>query len=177
MRTNNDVALLKEMKKITPQAMKLLKMFHIFFALCWVVSALILLSLLVIPHPQSGDELYMRSRIVQIVDDYFIIPGALGSLATGLIYGMGTNWGFFKHTWIAIKWVLTILQIAFGTFVLGPYVNNNVILADQVRDIALLNDPVFRGNVLTTLICGAAQFALLLFMVVISVQKPWKSRR
>ena len=155
--------------------MKILKMFHISFAFCWVIAALILLSLLVIPHPESGGELYMQSRIVQIVDDYFIIPGALGSLLTGLIYGIGTHWGFFKHTWITVKWILTILQIAFGTFVLGPYVNDNVILVDQLRDVAM-TDPVFRCNVQTTLIGGSIQFALLVFMVVISVQKPWKRK-
>ena len=155
--------------------MKILKMFHLCFAFCWVIAALILLSLLVIPHPESGDELYMQSRIVQIVDDYFIIPGALGSLLTGLIYGIGTLWGFFKHTWIIVKWILTILQILFGTFVLGPYVNNNVILAEN-RDAALLTDPTFFWNVQITLIGGGIQFALLVFMVVISVQKPWKKR-
>jgi len=166
------------MKKFSPQAMKILKMFHISFAFCWVIAALILLSLLVIPNPESGDELYMQSRIVQIVDDYFIIPGALGSLLTGLIYGIWTNWGFFKHTWITVKWILTILQILFGTFVLGPYVNNNVILANQIRDKAMLSNDImlFQANVQTTLIGGSVQFALLVFMVVISVQKPWRQR-
>ena len=163
------------MKKFSPQAMKILKMLHVSFAFCWVIAALILLSLLVIPKPESGDELYMQSRIVQIVDDYFVIPGALGSLLTGLLYGIGTHWGFFKHTWITAKWILTILQIAFGTFVLGPYVNDNVILVDQLRDAAM-TDPVFRGNVQITLIGGGIQFALLVFMVVISVQKPWRKR-
>ena len=169
---------LKAMKKFTPQAMKILKMFHIFFAFCWVIAALILLSLLVIPQPVSDDELYMQSRIVQIVDDYFIIPGALGSLLTGLIYGIWTNWGFFKHTWITVKWILTILQIAFGTFVLGPYVNNNVILADRIRDKAMLSNDImlFQANVQITLIGGSIQFVLLVFMVVISVQKPWRKR-
>jgi len=155
-----------------------LKMFHIFFAFCWVIAALILLSLLVIPQPVSDDELYMQSRIVQIVDDYFIIPGALGSLLTGLIYGIWTHWGFFKHTWITVKWILTILQILFGTFILGPYVNNNVILADRIRDKAMLSNDIvlFQANVQITLIGGSIQFVLLVFMVVLSVQKPWRKR-
>ena len=166
------------MKKFTPQSVKILKMFHLFFAFCWVVGALILLSLLVIPQPASGGEVYMQSRIVQIVDDYFIIPGALGSLITGLIYGIWTHWGFFKHTWISVKWILTILQIAFGTFVLGPYVNNNVMIADQSRrSIGLQSDSVFYDNVTVTLFYGSIQLLLLLFMVVISVQKPWKKNK
>jgi uncharacterized membrane protein len=161
------------MKKLTPQAIKILKMFHIFFAFCWVISALILCGLFFMTHPESGDELYMRSLIVKIIDDYFIIPGALGSLITGLIYSIGTNWGFFKHTWITVKWIMTILQIAFGTFVLGPFVDNNVPLTDRLRDAAL-TDSVVLNNILTTQIWGTVQLSLLLLMVIISVQKPWR---
>ena len=164
---------LKGMKKLPPQAIKILKMFHIFFAFCWVISALVLCGLLFMTHPESGDELYMRSLIVKIIDDYFIIPGAIGALITGLIYSIGTNWGFFKHTWITVKWIMTILQVAFGTFVLGPFVDNNVPLTDRLRDAAL-TDSIVLNNILTTQIWGTVQLSLLLFMVVISVQKPWR---
>lgn len=115
----------------------------------------------------------MRSRILQIIDDYFIICGAFGSLITGLIYSIWTNWGFFKHRWIIVKWVMIILQMAFGTWVLGPCINNNVIIANQLRDAAL-TDPVFLDNIQTTQIWGTVQTVLLLVLIFISVQKPWK---
>jgi uncharacterized membrane protein len=172
---NDGVDFLKDMKKLTPQAIKILKLFHILFAFCWVMSALVLCGLLFVTHPASGDELYMRSLIVKILDDYFIIPGALGALITGLIYSIWTNWGFFKHTWITVKWIMTILQIVFGTFVLGPFVNNNTALTDQLRDAAL-TDSVVLGNIQTTQIWGTVQLLLLLLMVVISVQKPWRQK-
>lgn len=115
----------------------------------------------------------MRSRILQIIDDYFIICGAFGSLITGLIYSIWTNWGFFKHRWIIVKWVMIILQMAFGTWALGPCINNNVIIANQLRDAAL-TDPVFLDNIQTTQIWGTVQTVLLLVLIFISVQKPWK---
>ena len=68
---------------------------------------------------------------------------------------------------------MTILQVAFGTFVLGPFVDNNVPLTDRLRDAAL-TDSVVLDNILTTQIWGTVQLSLLLFMVVISVQKPWR---
>jgi hypothetical protein len=40
-----------------------------------------------------------------------------------------------------------------------------------------MTDPVFLANVQTTKILGAVQMALLLFVVVISVQKPWKKKK
>lgn len=151
-------------------------MLHILFAFCWIVGALTLCLLVFITYPESGDELYMRSRILQIVDDYFIIYGAVGAFITGLVYSIWTNWGFFKHTWITVKWVMTILQMLFGTFVLGPCVNNNVIIADQLRDAAL-TDPVFLENIRMTQLWGSIQTALLLVVIVISVQKPWKKKK
>ena len=105
------------------------------------------------------------------MDDYFIIRGAVGALITGLIYSLWTNWGFFKHTWIIVKWIMTILQILFGALVLGPCINRNVMIADQLRDAVFLN------NIQTTQIWGTVQTMLLLFVIVISVQKPWKKKK
>jgi hypothetical protein len=164
------------MKKLNPQAVKILKIFHILFAFGWIIGAIILCVLIFITYPASGDELYMRSRILQIVDDYFIICGAIGSFVTGLIYSLWTNWGFFKHPWIIVKWIMIILQILFGTFVLGPCLNDNVVIADQLRDVAL-TDPTFLKNIQTTQIWGTVQTTLLLFVIVISVQKPWKRKK
>ena len=163
------------MKKLNSKGIKVLKIFHIFFAFSWVISAIVLCLLIFAVHPLSGDEFYMHSRIVQIVDDYFIIPGAIGALITGLIYSIWTNWGFFKHPWITVKWVLIIVQILLGTFMLSDIVNNNVILADQLRDAALTN-PAVLDNILPSKIWGSIQTFFLLFVVVISVIKPWKKK-
>jgi hypothetical protein len=163
-------------RKIKPQGVKILKMFHIFFAFCWIVGGVTLCILFYIFFPVSGDEIYIHSKIVQAVDDWLIIGGAVGALITGLIYSVWTNWGFFKYTWISLKWVMIILQILFGTFVLGPCINGNVIIAERLRGDAL-TDPVFLDNVLTSQIGGTVQLVLLLAIMVISVQKPWKKRK
>ena len=163
-------------KKLKPQAVKILKMFHIFFAFGWIIGGITLCLLIYITSPQSGDELYMRSMILKIVDDYLIIVGATGAFVTGLIYSLWTNWGFFKHPWIIVKWIMIILQMFFGSFVLRPCVDNNVIIADQLRDMAL-TDPVFLNNIRTTQIWGTVQTALLVLIIVISVQKPWRKKK
>lgn len=163
-------------KKINIQGGKILKMFHILFAFCWIIGSMSICLLLFITLPQSGDELFMRSRTLQIIDDYFIIYGALGSLITGLIYSIWTNWGFFKHRWITVKWIMTILQILFGTFVLGPFINDNVIIADQLRDAAL-TDTIFLDNLHISQLWGSVQMTLLLLYIFISVQKPWKKKK
>lgn len=32
-------------------------------------------------------------------------------MATGLLYGFATKWGFFSHGWVTAKWVLTIALV------------------------------------------------------------------
>ena len=163
-------------KKLKPQAVKILKMIHLFFAFSWIMGGMALCLLIFTISPGSGDELYMHSRVLQIVDDYLIIYGAFGALLTGLVYSIWTNWGFFKHPWITVKWGMIVLQMLFGTFVLGPCINENVILADQLRDGAL-TDPVFLANLQTSRLWGCVQMAFLLLVIVISVQKPWKKKK
>lgn len=152
-------------------------MFHLFFAILWIGGGLTLVIVLFSVNPASGDELYMKSRIIQIIDDFLIIPGALASFLIGIIYGIWTNWGFFKHKWITVKWILTIAQILFGTFVLGPWVNENVEIASGLRDMAM-NDSTLLHNIEMSKIWGTTQVVILvLTFIVISVQKPWKAKK
>ena len=162
-------------KKLNTQGVKILKMFHVFFAFSWIISATVLCFLIFFVRANSGDELFMLYRILQLIDYYFIIAGAVGCLITGLIYSIWTNWGFFKYNWVAVKWVLLILQILVGTFVLGPAIDNNVIIADQLRCYAF-TDPDFISNIQITKIVGTVQTLFLLFVVVISIQKPFKKK-
>ena len=32
-------------------------------------------------------------------------------MATGLLYGFATKWGFFSHGWVTAKWMLTIALV------------------------------------------------------------------
>jgi len=163
-------------RKLEPQAVKILKMFHLLFAFEWIIGGVALCFLLFITDPQTGDELYMRSIILQIVDDYCIIPGAVLAVATGLIYNIWTHWGFFKHKWIVSKWIMAIMQGLFGMFVLVPCIDTNVVIADHLRDAAL-TDPAFLYNTQILQIVGTIQSLFLVLVIVISVQKPWKKKK
>lgn len=163
------------MKKLGKNGIKTLKIFHLFFSIMWIGGGIALTTVLFISEPVSGDELYFKFRIMQIIDDFIIIPGAITSFLIGIIYGVWTKWGFFKHHWITIKWILTFIQILFGTFFLGPWLNTNVDIL-QMERIAAINNPDFIYNVSMTATWGTAQVALLLLMVVISVYKPFGRR-
>ncbi|MFC1669669.1 hypothetical protein ACFL20_04700 [Spirochaetota bacterium] len=161
------------MKKFGPAGNRYLKMIHIFFISLWVGGGFALVLLFYISNPGGGDEIYATYAAMKIIDDFIIIPGAMGNLITGLVYGIWTKWGFFKHWWVTVKWIMTVLQILFGTFFLGPWLNNNTALADLKR-IAVLKNPDFLYNNSMTGIWGPVQVAMLLVMIIISVKKPWR---
>lgn len=162
------------MKKLNTKLTRILKILHIIFFVSWIGGGIALTILMFIAQPAFPDDIYMKCRSMQVIDDFIIIPGALGALFTGLVYSIWTMWGFYKHNWIIIKWVLTIIQILFGTFALGPWINGNVDITMKLRG-ASLSDPVFLNNVSHIELWGTVQVIFLLFVVVISVLKPWKS--
>lgn len=161
------------MKKMNQKQMRILKIVHIFFFVIWIGGGLGLIALMFLADPAAPDDVYMKFQSMQVIDDYIIIPGAMGSLAVGFFYGIWTGWGFFKHTWLTVKWVMTTVQILFGTFALGPWLNKNVDIAHQLRGAALSNSD-FINNTSHIQLWGSVQVLLLLFMMVISVIKPWR---
>lgn len=163
------------MKKLNSTGVKVLKTCHLVFVMMWVVGvmAMALVSLI---RPATGDELFMTLHISRFIDDFLVIPGAILTVITAIIYGAFTNWGFFKHKWIIVKWIGSILIIIVGTFYFSPILDDCLLIADKMRDAALRNSEVIEGIHITS--AGAfVQSALLVVLIVISVFKPWKTKK
>ena len=164
------------MKKLGARGQRILKIIHLVMAGAWLGGALALnLMIGALGPAQSGAELLGYDLARQFVDDYVIVPGALGCLFSGLLISLFTPWGFFKRPWVAVKWVLTVACILFGTFYLGPRCNGQPVLTLDLG-LAAAVDPVYLTNRLENMIGGWGQMAVLVFMIVISVIKPWKSK-
>jgi len=152
-----------------------LKAFHIFFACTWVGAGICLMLMQWFMKAHDGMELYGVLRSMKFIDDFIIIPGAMGTLITALLFAIFTNWGFFKHWWVIVKWVINLSGIIFGTFWLGPWLNNSVPIAKELG-LKALSDPAFVHNQSMNAAFGPVQVATLIFAVFISVLKPWKKR-
>ncbi len=164
------------MKQLSQRSRAWVKGFHIFFSCAWVGTGLSMLLLAFLrSHAPNGDELFAFNEAIKLLDDYIIIPAAFGSLITGLLFSLYTNWGFFKYKWVIFKWVATLAQIIFGTFWLGPWTNEATAISDVERILALQN-PAYLHDKLMNSIFGSAQVALLIAQVFISVTKPWGKR-
>ncbi|OPX89877.1 MAG: hypothetical protein A4E53_01392 [Pelotomaculum sp. PtaB.Bin104] len=161
------------MKKIGITGRSWLKSFHIFFCCAWIGTGLSMLLLgFVKGYTPSGDELYAVNASIKLIDDFIIIPAALGSLFTGLLICWLTNWGFFKFNWIVVKWIITVAQILFGTFFLGKWVNGATAISNTERALALQNQTYLYFREMNNYF-GSIQVLLLIVVVFISVFKPW----
>ncbi len=142
----------------------------------WVGAAVVLTVRQFFVNPETGDELYGIMAFMDFIDIFIIIPGAIGVLVTGLIYSIWTRWGWFKHNWITVKWVICLYGVAFGTYPLGPWMSS---LAEMSRELGLeaLQNPVYMHNRNMLLVFGTFQALTLIVAVFITALKPWKKSR
>jgi uncharacterized membrane protein len=164
------------MKNFGAKGQRWLKSFHVLFACMWVGGAITLCSKRFFITASDGGELYGILCMLTYVDDFIIIPGAIGSLLTGLLYSLKTNWGWFRHRWVTVKWCINLYGVIFGTFWLGPWLNALPPIAKAEGLNALVN-PVFHHNNTMLMLFGTFQAATTVFAIFVSVLKPWKSRR
>lgn len=163
------------MIRLSAKGLRWLKGLHLLAASCWIGGALSLITLYFLKSGvDDGGVLYGVNRSIHHVDtNIVVLPGAIGSLMTGLCYSLFSNWGFFRQRWLTVKWITTVTAIIFGTFWLGPWETAMMEISGKLG-MAALQDPAYRHNQLMNLAFGALQTATLAVLVFISVFKPWK---
>lgn len=141
------------------------------FVCMWVGGALGILLVQNVLRAH-GAELYGMDLSSKIIDDMVVIPGAMGSLLTGLLYSLFTPWGFFRQRWVTVKWAITLYGVLFGTFFLGPWLNSLPPVSQALGAGALSDYGYMRARGLNSF-WGGFQVCTLLFALFISVLKPW----
>lgn len=109
---------------------------------------------------------------------YVIVPLAFATLLTGVVVSLGSRWGLFRHYWVVISLVLTIL----ATVVLVVETRTIGALAEAAADPATSDDRL-RG-LGSTLVHSVGGGAVLLAILVLNVYKPqgltrygWRQQR
>ena len=168
------------MVKLLPLGVKVLKIVHLVSVIAWVGAAIVMNAIRHLVVVDNGAGMRWMAEFLEAVDMRILVPGAVLCLFTGLLYSVLTHWGFFKHRWIAVKWVLTIAMMALGTFFMGPLIKAIVTIgralaqaAPQAHDLS----GAYWHNVALSARWGLLQLCLLAFTIVISVLKPWKGPR
>lgn len=148
-----------------------LKIFHIVSAGLWIGGTASLTALICLYHPQTPEQYHAKSSLLMLLDFYIIAPGAIGCAITGFIYGWKTKYGFFRFRWVTLKWFVNILFIAFGGLIVVPWLESSITSSHSMQAMAAESAQI----ILTHVTINIIQWAVILFMLYLSVFKPWSA--
>jgi hypothetical protein len=100
----------------------------------------------------------------QLIGSLLLVPAALLSLVTGVLLGLLTPWGLFRHWWVTAKLVLTTAGAVLSLVVLTPTLTG---LADAAAG------PVPLAQRLELVRDSGAASLVLVVTLVLSVYKPF----
>ncbi len=95
---------------MTPGVRKFTLAVHLTVSIGWI-GAVAAYTSLDISTVTSDDAAALRAAYLgmNLIASSVIVPLSLASLATGVVISVGTQWGLFRHYWVLISLVLTIL--------------------------------------------------------------------
>jgi hypothetical protein len=150
---------------MTPAARKLALTLHLTSSVGWLGAVFVVLGL-AFAGLVSGDPESVRAAYIAMDATAWLVlmPLAVASLVTGVVQGLGTHWGLFRHYWVVFKLVINVI----ASVVLLLYLQTLETLATRSRGPVGLESLRSASPVLHA---GAA-LSLLLVATVLAVYKP-----
>lgn len=164
------------MKKLGPACTKWLKIIHIILVALFFGGIMSSVALTFGLKLAAFDETFETYKSIVAISDNIVRIGAVGTLLIGFVYGFFTNWGFFKHRWITVKWILFVIQTLLGIFVVDKLMMANMAILETEKSRALTN-PIFIHNHSLRQDVVIIQVIITIVIICISVLKPWKTKK
>ena len=156
---------------------KILLGIHITFISIWIGTLIVVLLLMFIKNSSFNiSQIAVVDKVIFLLSDNIIMNVSIAVALSGLIFSMFTSWGFIKFYWIIVKWILVILLGCVIMFLSGPAMNGAAALSD-VFNVQVLSNPDYLQYEKLSLQYSLIQIILLIFIVFISVIKPWGPRK
>jgi len=139
---------------------------HLTFSVGWT-GAVVAYLWLGVSAVTSPDALTVRAAWIamELIGWNVIVPLALASNLTGLVMALGTSWGLFRHYWVLISLVLTVLS----TVVLLEHMPTVSSITGMVREV---DDADLAGGLGGDLFHPGIGLLVLLVITVLNVYKP-----
>lgn len=155
------------MTLLSPRLRKFALAAHLTVSVGWIGAVLAYLVLdVAVATSRDVQTLRAAYLAMDLIAWRVIVPLALAALLTGLIMSLGTRWGLFRHYWVVISLLLTVL----ATVVL--LVETQTI--SQMASVAA--DPTASSEDLrslgSTLVHSVGGLLVLLVITVLNVYKP-----
>jgi hypothetical protein len=140
---------------------------HIISSVGWVGTILAAIALsatsLTTDDPNQIAALYSG---MEVLANWFFLPGTLLLVVTGVVLGLGTKWGLFRWWWVTIKLIVGLVLFIAGAFNMRFAVYNAADKAGELRPLESSVDVSLFG-----MLCVMATLGI--FAALLSVLKPW----
>jgi uncharacterized membrane protein len=140
---------------------------HLIASVGWIgaVAAYIALDVVAATN-QDTQTLRAVYLAMELIARYVIVPLAIASLLTGIVMSLGTKWGLFRHYWVLISFLLTMI----ATVVLVLETQTISYFADRAADPTASSDDLHA--LANTLVHSVGGTVVLLVILVLNVYKP-----
>ena len=147
---------------------KLMLTTHITFSVGWIGTVAAFLALSIVGLI-GNDEMVRACYIaMEVVAWFIIVPFCFASLLTGVIQALGTSWGLFKHWWVLVKLILTVI----ATLILILHMQPISYLGEVATQKSIGYDELRNLRIRIIADAGAA-ILVLVAITTVSVYKPW----
>jgi hypothetical protein len=150
---------------MTPRLRKFALTAHLTFSVGWIGAVIAYLALVVAAMTSPDPRTLLAAWIaMELIGWYVIVPLALAALLTGLVMALGTPWGLFRHYWVVLSLVLTIL----ATVVLLMHMQT----VTDVAGIAAATPSAAVGGLSGEFVHAGLGLLVLLVIQVLNIYKP-----
>jgi hypothetical protein len=142
---------------------------HLTLSIGWIGAVVAYLGLVIVAMTNQNDVTLRAIWIaLGLIGRLVIVPLALASLLTGLIMALGTRWGLFRHYWVMISLLLTVVAVV----VLMQHMQTVGYAASVAAGTDSATIGLLREALSGELIHSGLGLAVLLVIQVLNVYKP-----
>ncbi|MCA1611082.1 MAG: hypothetical protein ABR610_08630 [Thermoanaerobaculia bacterium] len=153
---------------MTPRLRKFALTAHVTSSVGWLGAVAGFLALAVAGlASQDAQRVRAAYLAMELIGWLVIVPLSVASLLTGLIQALGTTWGLFRHYWVLIKLLITIL----ATVLLVVHMRPTSYVAGVAARMTLSGADL-RGLRIQLVADAGAALLVLLVATTLSVYKP-----
>jgi hypothetical protein len=143
-------------------------MVHITSSVGWVGAVVGFLALAIAGFTSQDEQMVRAAYLSMELTAYFaIVPLSLASLLSGLVQSLGTQWGLFRHYWVLVKFLLTII----ATIVLLLQLEPISYIASIAAETTLSSSDLKNAR-LSLIVHSIGGLLVLLVITTLSVYKP-----
>jgi hypothetical protein len=97
---------------------------------------------------------------------FVLVPLAFASLLTGIVQSLGTAWGLFRHYWVLVKLLITLVATVILLIYMRTFSYMAGAAADPSAGLGLVRNP-------SPVLHAVLAVLVLLVATTLAVYKPW----